>query len=203
MKKPKWVIFDVGQVLYDFHKFVDDLAPVLNVENKLLWKAVNESPMSSFTGAASVHDYWKSVLKILEKDSEYETLMNTWENEVKYWMDDTRKLLKEINKKEYRLALLTNNWASQTENLQKNLSSFANIEFIIESSVEKLQKPDKRLYELVENRLNSKGKEIFFIDDRQENLDTAIQMGWQTFLYSLGEDEGKTSNDKIRKILFN
>jgi 2-haloacid dehalogenase len=72
---------------------------------------------------------------------------------------------------------------------------------MFESAVEKISKPDKRLYEIVENRIKATGSEIYFIDDNPENLQTAKKMGWQTFLYSLGEDEGEKANGLIRKNL--
>ena len=44
-----------------------------------------------------------------------------------------------------------------------------------------LKKPDKNLYEKIQNNLPFKPKDILFIDDRIENVEMAKQMGWNAF----------------------
>jgi HAD superfamily hydrolase (TIGR01509 family) len=118
-----------------------------------------------------------------------------------YFVESTGKLMNDLHKAGFLIAILTNNWKGMTDNVSKVLSSYADIKFMFESAVEKISKPDKRLYEIVENRIKATGSEIYFIDDNPENLQTAKKMGWQTFLYSLGEDEGEKANGLIRKNL--
>ena len=64
-----------------------------------------------------------------------------------------------------------------------------------------MSKPSEKLYRYVEKTIKASGDEIFFIDDIQKYLEGTKKLGWQTFLYSRGDDEGKSSNDLIRKQL--
>lgn len=71
----------------------------------------------------------------------------------------------------------------------------------IESSKEGLRKPDPKIYERLELAIHSSEDEIYFIDDSEANLETAIERCWRVFHYSLGTDSGRTSNNLIRKDL--
>lgn len=200
-KKPKWIIFDVGNVLYDFVGFAKDIAKLMNVTEETIFYEINNLTPNSMEGQYSVENYWKTILSNLKLEHKFEYLMNLWQNDLKYWLSDTKKLMGQLDKAGYNIAILTNNWVNQTDDLIQNLSKSANIKFYFESSVEKLSKPDIKLYKLVEERTNAKGIDILFIDDVKRYLDGAKKLGWQTFLYTVGKDDGKTSNDLIRKQL--
>ena len=61
---------------------------------------------------------------------------------------------------------------------------------IIDSSVEKVQKPYKPIYELAQKKSGFEANEILFIDNSQKNIDTARELGWQTFLYDSSNHQG-------------
>lgn len=44
-----------------------------------------------------------------------------------------------------------------------------------------LRKPDIRLYEIIKDKLPFDSKDILFIDDRADNIETANKIGWNTF----------------------
>ena len=78
---------------------------------------------------------------------------------------------------------------------------FLMVNEVFESSVEGLRKPDLKFYKLVEKRIGASGENIYFIDDSKGNIEAARKMQWQTFLYSIGSDDGKSANDLIRAKL--
>ena len=200
-KKPKWVIFDVGQVLYDYLGFLDHAATHLNIENVLLKSELDEIVEKSMKGEMTFEKVWGQVLKAHGKENELEKILEIhWDS--KKFIVDTKHLIKQLHNKGYSIALFTNNWPNTTERILKNIDEdLSIIKHMFESSVEHLSKPDKQFYELVEKKTGAKADEIFFIDDRDINLTTAEMLGWQTFLYKLGTDGGKTSNENIRKLL--
>ncbi|CAI5443508.1 unnamed protein product [Caenorhabditis angaria] len=51
---------------------------------------------------------------------------------------------------------------------------------VVESCLEKLMKPDLAFYRLVEARLGLSGPDLVFLDDLEENLEAARQLGWRT-----------------------
>jgi epoxide hydrolase-like predicted phosphatase len=199
--KPKWVVFDVGQVLYDYEHFVTDAAKHLRMELRLLKAELDKIFLKSMKGEMTFKEVWQEVLKEGGKEKELKKILRIWWDSKKF-VADTKLLMKQLHKKGYSIALFTNNWPNMTKGLLKNIDegSFI-IKHMFESSVEHLRKPDKKFYKIVEKKTKAKGNEIYFIDDRKINLDTAESLGWQTFLYNLGRDGGKTSNDKIRKQL--
>ena len=54
-------------------------------------------------------------------------------------------------------------------------------------------KPARRIYEMVEAETGLSGAQLFFADDRQENIDTAAAMGWQGHVF--------TSPDRLEREL--
>lgn len=200
-KKPKWVIFDVGQVLYDYNSFVIDAARYLDIELILLKAELDGIVEKSMKGEMTFEQVWTQVLKLRGREHELEKILEIWWDSEKF-VADTKLLIQELHIKSYSVALFTNNWPNMKERIIKNINDDSSvIKHMFESSVEHLRKPDIKFYELVQNRTGAKGNEIFFIDDKKINLTTAKDLGWQTFLYKLGADGGKTSNNKIRKQL--
>ena len=54
-------------------------------------------------------------------------------------------------------------------------------------------KPARRIYEMVEAETGLSGAELFFADDRQDNIDAAETMGWKGHLF--------TSPDRLERDL--
>jgi len=85
----------------------------------------------------------------------------------------------------YRVGALTNNWAhtEDTDDAGRNDGTRALkdlFDVFIESSVEKLRKPDPKIYELACERLERPPEEIVFLDDIGPNLKPPKAMGMAT-----------------------
>jgi len=84
--------------------------------------------------------------------------------------------------------------------LIKNKNLIPNIDWtIIDSSVEKCRKPDKKIYEIAEEKCGFRGEDILFIDNKIENLEIPKKMGWKTYWYD--SSDYKKSNLKLAKFL--
>jgi 2-haloacid dehalogenase len=55
---------------------------------------------------------------------------------------------------------------------------------IIVSGVEKIAKPDPRIYEIAEQRSGREGAALFFTDDNAANIAAAKARGWDAHLFS-------------------
>lgn len=106
----------------------------------------------------------------------------------------------EFAKSKYKIGLLTNMYPNMLSEI-KRAHLIPNIEFdqIIDSSIEKVQKPYKEIYELAEKRSDFKSNEILFIDNSQKHLDSAKQLGWQTFLYD--PTDAKKSSEELMEFI--
>ncbi len=201
-QKPTWVIFDIGNVLFNIERFVKDLANKYKIDpNNLIRQIDAVDEESGFDGKITITEFWRKVLQEFDLEQELDTVMTMWHDEEEYWIKDTKNLLKELQNAGYNLAIITNNWKDQTEHLRKNLSDFVSPEYIFESSVEKLSKPDMKFFQLVEDRIKAKESDILFIDDVKNYLAAARKLHWQVFQYSIGDDLGKATNDILRKLL--
>lgn len=56
-------------------------------------------------------------------------------------------------------------------------------EDIVVSGVEKVAKPDSRIYEIVEKRSGRSGAALFFTDDNPANIEAARARGWDAHLF--------------------
>ena len=87
-------------------------------------------------------------------------------------------------KKLYKIGLLTNQYPRMFEILKRTkLLPKISWDVIIDSSIEKIKKPNPKIYKLAEKLSKVKGDEIFFIDNQEENLESAKKFNWLTFLY--------------------
>jgi FMN phosphatase YigB (HAD superfamily) len=94
-----------------------------------------------------------------------------------------------------RIGLLTDMYPRMLDLIKsRNLLPPTAWDMVIDSSVEKVRKPTKEIFDLATLRTGVKPEEILFIDNRQWNVDGAKAMGWQTFLYDSSNYE-KSSAD--------
>ena len=61
---------------------------------------------------------------------------------------------------------------------------FDHFEDIIVSGVEKVAKPDARIYQIVEERSGLSGAQLFFTDDNAANIAAARARGWNAHLFT-------------------
>lgn len=89
----------------------------------------------------------------------------------------------------YRVAALTNNWNDDRDAGKENdneKSSFKRkdlherFEFVVESALEGVRKPDPLIYQITCERLGLQPEECAFLDDIGSNLKSARQLGFVT-----------------------
>lgn len=88
-------------------------------------------------------------------------------------------------KKTCGVGLLTNMYPRMLGEIQrKKLLPEIKWDVVVDSSVEMVQKPNKAIYELSEQKCGFKGNEILFVENTQKHVDGAKELSWQTFLYN-------------------
>lgn len=129
---------------------------------------------------------------MLEYFSKYKGITSTKE-EIRSEIDSYLKLdlklvniIKGLKSKGLKTALLSNGHSSFFERkIYKVYPEFKDLfnEIIISSEV-RMIKPDKEIYLHALDKIGSTPEEVLFIDDRQENVDGAINLGINGFLYT-------------------
>ncbi|MDD5145117.1 MAG: hypothetical protein PHW72_03265 [Candidatus Pacebacteria bacterium] len=100
-------------------------------------------------------------------------------------------------KQDCRMGLLTNMYPRMlTAMIERGIMPKANWDVVIDSTIERLRKPDVDIFKLASLRANAKGGEIFFIDNTIGNVNAAKDFGWQTFFYD-SADHKKSCADLL------
>lgn len=98
-------------------------------------------------------------------------------------------------KSSHRIGLLTDMYPQMLDKIKAaNLLPSIDWDVIIDSSIEKVRKPNSDIFKLAEKRAGVDSNEILFIDNLQKNIDSAASLGWQTFLYD-SADYNQSSHD--------
>lgn len=87
--------------------------------------------------------------------------------------------LRQYKQEGYRLYGLTN-WAAETFHYALERFDFLNLlDGIVVSGIEKVKKPDPRIFQILLDRYGLKAEECLFLDDHRENLEVASKLGFQ------------------------
>ena len=176
----KNIIFDFGGVLLDWNP-------------RYLYKSYfnNDEEMEHFL-ADICNGEWnikqdagrpfaEAVKELQAKFPEYaETIQmydDDWEKMLKCELPGSIDLLKELKSMGYGIYGLTNWSAEKIGYAFANYSFFSLFDGIVVSGVEKVVKPDRKIYEILLERYSLKPGECVFIDDNQDNVDMAKVLG--------------------------
>ncbi len=132
----------------------------------------------------------------LPKDySMLESFINLFEKNETIWS------VMESAKRKYRVGLLTNMYPRLLDELfsRKLIPPKEWWEIIIDSSEVGLQKPDKKIFEIAQQRAGVNGNEILFVENSPEHVQGARNFGWQTFAYD--SSLPKESSKKLMELL--
>ncbi len=86
-------------------------------------------------------------------------------------------------KKEYTTALLSNAWSRAREDIEPRYQFLDAFDFSVFSAEINMAKPDARIYEWVLAQIKVKPEEAIFVDDVEENIQAANQLGMHGVLF--------------------
>ena len=133
-------------------------------------------------------------LKLPENYSFIEDFVNRFEKNELIW-----PIIHKLKDK-YKIGLLTNMYPNMLDAIYK-AGLMPNVEWdvVIDSSIEKVRKPQTEIFQLAQDKSGFKGDEIFFIDNGSKHVDAAKNFGWQGFVYDPVNTE--KSNKDLEAIL--
>ena len=186
----KNIIFDYGGVLLDWnpHYLYD---PYFGDKDKAEWFLTN---ICTYEWNAH-HDNGKP---IAEGTAELIAEHPEWEKEIRLYYDDFMKmmggqipgmeeLVKKLKANGQRIFGLSN-WSEETFALVRHVYPVLDLmEDMVISGIEKVMKPDHRIFELALKRFGIKAEESVFIDDNPNNVRAANEMGIRGILFQSKE----------------
>lgn len=101
-----------------------------------------------------------------------------------------------------KIGLITNMYPRMLDKIYNRKGLMPNIkwDYTFDSSVIKLEKPDRKIFEFVQMKINAlEDNKILFVDNSEENLIEPTKLGWDTFLYESRNPE--SSSDKLFNII--
>jgi epoxide hydrolase-like predicted phosphatase len=174
----KAVIFDIGGVLIEnpaskMKKFISN---ALNISERAL--VYRSSPyIADFQkGLISENELLKRVTKNTWNQQEYGD--SIWKRAIEESYSPIKEmfyLITMLKKCDLKIGILSNTEIPVVEFLQNQ--DFSMFDEIIYSCLEGLRKPEEEIYLLSINRIGFEADEIIFVDDREENVIAARQIG--------------------------
>ena len=193
----KNIVFDFGGVLLDWnpHYLYD---PYFGDVEKAEWFLTH---ICTYEWNAQ-HDNGKP---IAEGTAELIALHPEWEKEIRMYYDEFMKmmggqipgmeeLVKKLKANGQRVFGLSN-WSVETFALVRPVYPVLDLmEDMVISGVEKVMKPDHRIFELALDRFGIKAEETVFIDDNPNNVKAANELGIHGILFQ--------SRERLEKELY-
>ncbi len=209
MKEPiKAIVFDWGGVLIESPctKMYQYWAEELNIPLEEVKRIYMQHEVAMHKGTMTEEEFWTAVCKglnILQKNI-LKNVKNEsfYANALRYAykpFPEMFALVEILRKQNYKLGFLSNAEKPMEEVFQeKGLGKLFDVRVF--SFEERTAKPEKRIYEILLQRLQQKAEEVVFIDDKQENVAGAQSVGMKGILFRSPEqvkDELKQMGVKV------
>ncbi|MBO7436882.1 MAG: HAD family phosphatase [Bacteroidaceae bacterium] len=184
----KNVIFDFGNVLIDWNPAYLFLPYFGGDEEKCRFFTDNVCNREWFTRMDRGEDMDQCVAELQKTYPQYTDAVaafrDRWFEMCNGEIPGMLEIIQDLKKKGVGVYGLTN-WPAETfDEARRRFKTIASIDNIVVSSHVKLAKPEPAIYELLLSKYNLKPEECVFIDDRKDNVDTAIRLGMSGIVYT-------------------
>ena len=195
-RKIKNIVFDLGGVLIDwdplyvFENYFESKEKLNFFMSEICnddWNAEQDSGKSIVDGTRDL------ITKYPKWEGAIRDYYGRWTDMLKGEIEPTVNILESIKKSnQYRVLSLTNWEASLFQIALVRYGFLSWFEGIVVSGIEKVCKPNPKIYKILLNRYQLIPEETLFIDDRKQNVEAAKSLKIQTIHYSSPEQLKKT-----------
>lgn len=192
------VYLDVGKVIMDFQGGLDALASKFGVGLPEVTTAWLEHDSDTCKGIISIHELWNRLKVKFDYRGEDIDFPEFWSSFFKP-IQETHDLMKEISPI-VSMGLFTNVYTGMLAvAMSRGIVPTHNYFAVVQSCDHGLAKPDKQLFRVAGSLARVDSNQILFVDDRNENIEMAQQMHWQTVHFD--PKSPQQSVNEIRKKL--
>lgn len=187
----KAVVFDVGRVLFQwqlgalFEKLIGD-------REELDWFLANvvteEWHFEHDRGRALADMVPERIALYPQYEPHIRAYATRFNETVPGPVDGSHAIVERLAAAGVPLFCLTNFGDEFWEIFRPTQPIFDHFDDIIVSGVEKVAKPEPRIYEIVEQRSGRQGDALFFTDDNPANIEAARARGWDAHLFTDAAD---------------
>lgn len=186
----KYFIFDYGHVLqskidYELIKNEpSEIAPKYE-NNEKVKELKDKFRKLYFSGKIETKEYVEDIKQYLNcpNITEQEYIKNFYEIGRKYSKTNPNLdyIIKLIRSKGYKIYVLSNIGENQEEELRKNIKA-ERFDKVFLSYEMKLIKPEPKIYQKVIKEIEANPKDMYFFDDKEENVIAAIKEGINAYV---------------------
>lgn len=179
------MLFDLGGVVFEngTKLFITELAETYNLGREFVSGVINGEAGNNYReGKMSRDDYWKAVTKELGIKADIDALEEAWISKYNL-IEETKEIIDEL-KKQYKLYYLSDNVRERVEKISTKHNFLEWFEGGIFSHEVGARKPQPEVYKAALEKIGVPPEEIVFIDDKEENLSPAEELGMNVLLFT-------------------
>ena len=183
----KAVVFDVGRVLFEW-QLAALFEKLINDRDELDWFLANvvteEWHFEHDRGRALADMVPERIAQFPAYESHINAYATRFNETVPGPVPGSHAIVERLAGAGVPLFCLTNFGDEFWQLFRPTQPIFDHFEDIIVSGVEKIAKPEPRIYEIVEERSGRAGANLFFTDDNPANIAAAKARGWDAHLFT-------------------
>ena len=180
--------FDLGKVLLEFthERGFEQISVIAGIPVTQVRAALFDSGLSDRyeTGEISTVEFHAEFCETAKVDVTLADLTLAW-SDIFELNTRTMTVAASLRAAGHRLGILSNTCEAHWEfAAQKFVALNTYFGPVITSYDAKSMKPDAGIYEVAADRVGHSPNELFFVDDREENVEGANELGWNARLYT-------------------
>jgi FMN phosphatase YigB (HAD superfamily) len=184
------IVFDLGKVLVDFDYSIaaKKIAARSNRQVKNLHDFLGGSPLlvQFETGLISKEQFFYDVQRITGFGGSLDDFAGYFAD-IFIPITEMVELHNELQKKKIPTYIFSNTNEIAVGHIRHNFPFFNRFDGYILSFEVGAMKPNPHIYEALEKMTGRGGRDIFYIDDRSENVEAGAARGWQIVLHETPE----------------
>ena len=203
----KAIIFDFGNVLYDlnFDLFYANFSVLLDEDvSNGLPDVLHETVNKYHAGLINTETFIWQIQHYKNGDLDPLSIINCWNSLLDGFPAHRWAFLEKLTSNN-KLYLLSNINELHLSTCYKHITKVhGKVDFetkyfdaVFYSHLIHKIKPNKEIYDFVQEGLGLKGEEIFFVDDKKVNVDSAISCGWKAVEHDPENDIADVFSDYI------
>lgn len=181
------IMFDYGGVVRSgslkrhFAATIKDVSKSFGLDPKLAIKEILSGLRHFRANRISELEFWQRFSRKVKRPLPADVL-RLWTKNYKLQPDPQMvALVRKFNRAGYKTAVLSNVIEPHYRLIQKS-KGYRYFHYVFLSCRVGLQKPNKNFYQYALKKMGVKAREAVFIDDRQDNIETAKKLGIKTIL---------------------
>ncbi|MCH3940793.1 MAG: HAD family phosphatase [Bacteroidales bacterium] len=196
----KNIVFDFGGVLLDWNprylyrqyfKTEEEMENLFAKVGLYDWNATLDAGKPFAEGVKELQDRFPEYAK------EIQLFDDEWRRTVQGCFPESVALLKKLKAGGLGIYGLSNWSWEKAEGLIKEYDFFKLFDGMVISGIEKVSKPDPKIYQILLNRYHLQAEECVFIDDNAANIQAAEALGFNAIVF----DDIHNVTDKLKSLI--